>query len=404
MLRPNFTDHILRIECTPEDDVIAEDRSRRNFLKQIMVAGAGLASAAVPQTVRAATTKGPHDFVIVEGHRDMWEISGRTRLAGAGQHLPITNYLAPRLIEGGVSVCIAPAGGGDSIEERDGTEDLLDGNLRVLDEYLTDIEQSKGKASVLRTKSDIPNGPSVGKVQFFFDMEGGGGIQTNLPEPVFPAERRLALLRQFFRLGVRGLQLTHNGRNQLGDGRGIDKMGSRLTPFGVAVVQEMNRLGMMVGVSHLSANGVFHAAEISKTPIVSTHQNLERFVKSRPLVEIMDEEAKAIAHTGGIVGIRYIVDVTPYSMLADEVEYLCKLVGPEHIGVGWLGHDKENPNNREVEGHLSRTYSGVEAQTIYQHYDGFIKLLSERGLTDEQIGMILGGNYLRIWRQILPDA
>jgi len=170
------------------------------------------------------------------------------------------------------------------------------------------------------------------------------------------------------------------------------------------VVQEMNRLGMMVGVSHLSANGVFHAAEISKTPIVSTHQNLERFVKSRPLVEIMDEEAKAIAHTGGIVGIRYIVDVTPYSMLADEVEYLCKLVGPEHIGVGWLGHDKENPNNREVEGHLSRTYSGVEAQTIYQHYDGFIKLLSERGLTDEQIGMILGGNYLRIWRQILPDA
>jgi microsomal dipeptidase-like Zn-dependent dipeptidase len=54
----------------------------------------------------------------------------------------------------------------------------------------------------------------------------------------------------------------------------------------------MNRLGMMIGVSHLSANGVFHAAEISKTPIVSTHQNLERFVKSRLLVEIMDEEAK----------------------------------------------------------------------------------------------------------------
>src|SRR5438270_7023044 len=129
-------------------------------------------------------------------------------------------------------------------------------------------------------------------------------------------------------------------------------MGSKLTPFGVAVVQEMNRLGMMVGVSHLSANGVYHAAEISKTPIVSTHQNLERYVKSRPLVEIMDEEAKVIAKTGGIVGIRYIVNVTPYKMLVDEVEYLCKLIGREHIGVGWGGHHRANPSGKEGEGHL----------------------------------------------------
>ena len=51
-----------------------------------------------------------------------------------------------------------------------------------------------------------------------------------------------------------------------------------------------------------------------------------------------------------------------------------------------------------------RKYTGVETQTIYEHYDNFIKALSERGLTDEQIGMVLGGNYLRVWRQILPDA
>ena len=75
----------------------------------------------------------------------------------------------------------------------------------------------------------------------------------------------------------------------------------------------MNQLGMMIGVSHLSANGVLHVADISKHPIVSTHQNLERFVKSRPLVEIMDEEAKAIAKTGGIVGIRYIPKSRPTS-------------------------------------------------------------------------------------------
>jgi membrane dipeptidase len=384
-----------------------EDRqTRRDFLKTSgALAGAGLASAALPGALRGATTKGPHDFVIVEGHRDMYELTARTRLPGANQHLPITNFLAQRLIDGGITVCISPAGGGDSIQERDNAEGLLDGGLRVLDLYLTDIEHCKDRVSVMRTKADVPTGPTPGKVKFFFDMEGGGGLQTNMPEPMFPAERGLALLRQFFRLGVRGLQLTHNGRNQLADGREVDRMGSRLTPFGVEVVKEMNRLGMMVGVSHLSTNGVMHAAEISKTPLISTHQNLERFLKSKPLVELSDEEAKVIAGTGGIVGIRYLPGgVMGYKQLVEEVEYLCKLIGPDHIGVGWLGHDKVNPDRFEVEGHTSRAYSGVEAEVISQHYQNFIQMLSERGITDEQIGMILGGNYLRVWKQILPEA
>lgn len=375
---------------------------RHFFLRAGSLAGAGLLASAIGRQGKSATTKGPGDFIIVEGHRDIWEQSGRTRLREEAQHWPIANFIVPRLIEGGLSVVIMPAGG-DSLEERDGQEEMFAGSMRVLDLILSDIEKAGSKASIIRTKADVPTRPNVGKVQFFLDIEGGGSLQTNAIEPGFPAERSLALLRQFFRLGVRGLQLTHNGRNQLGDGRGIDKAGSKLTPFGVAVVQEMNRLGMMVGVSHLSTNGVFHTAEVSKQPIVSTHQNLERFVKSRPLVEIMDEEAKVVAKTGGIVGIRYIVNVTPYKLLADEVEYLAKLVGVEHIGVGWLGHDKANPNGREVEGHTTRTYSGVEAQTMHEHWDNFIKMLSERGFTDDQINLIVGGNYIRIWKQILPD-
>src|SRR5215813_1455004 len=376
--------------------------SRRDFFSQSRsLLGAGLLAAA-PRRGHAATTKGPHDFIIVEGHRDIWEQSGRTRLKEEAQHWPLANFIVPRLIEGGLSVVIMPAGG-DSLEERDEQEELLEGSMRVLDFILTDLEKAGNKASIIRTKADVPTKPNAGKVQFFLDIEGGGAIQTNAPEPGFSPDRSLALLRQFFRLGVRGVQLTHNGRNQLGDGRGIDKVGSKLTPFGVAVIREMNRLGMMVGVSHLSANGVFHAAEVSKHPIVSTHQNLERFVKSRPLVEVMDEEAQAIAKTGGIVGIRYIVNVTPYKLLADEVEYLAKLIGVEHIGVGWLGHDKANPSGREIEGRTTRTYSGVETQTMHEHWNTFLKMLSERGLTDEQIGLILGGNYIRLWKQILPQ-
>src|SRR6185369_15508905 len=103
--------------------------TRRSFLSQaVSLAGAGALAAHLPQAT-AATTKGPKDFVIVEGHRDMWEMSGRTRLPGADQHLPIANFIAQRVIDGGVTVCIAPGGGGDSLEERDGTEELLEGNM-----------------------------------------------------------------------------------------------------------------------------------------------------------------------------------------------------------------------------------------------------------------------------------
>jgi membrane dipeptidase len=377
---------------------MSDHTTRREALTRI----AGGALLGGMRRAKSATTKKPHDFVIVEGHRDIWEITARTHLPGDANRLPLTNFVLPRMIEGGMSVSILAAGG-DSLEERDGNEVLFEGSMRTLDMILSDIEKSNGKASIILTRADVPTKPNSGKVQFFLDIEGGGTIQAN-PEPTFAPDRSLALLRQFFRLGSRGMQLTHNGRNQIADGRGIDKLGSKLTPFGVSVVQEMNRLGMMVGVSHLSANGVFHAAEISKHPIVSTHQNLERFVKSSPLVEIMDEEAKAIAKTGGIVGIRYIPNVTPYKLLVDEIEYLAKLIGIDHLGVGWLGHDKVNPVRFEIEGYGAKPGTGVEAQTYGEHYATFIQMLSERGFTDDQIGLILGGNYLRIWKQILPAA
>jgi membrane dipeptidase len=246
----------------------------------------------------------------------------------------------------------------------------------------------------------VPERPNQGRVQFFLDLEGGGSIQID-PEPGYHPDRRLALLRHFFRLGVRGMQLTHNGRNMLGDGVEAGKPGNRLSRFGVEVIQEMNRLGMLVGVSHLSASGVLHAAEVSKRPIVSTHQNIQPFLKT-PL-ELTEAEVKAIAATGGVVGMRYIEGVTPYSLLVDEVEHLAKTVGVKHIGIGWLGHDKGHPAAGYVPGAgRERDFKGVEAESMYQHWETFIRMLAERGFKDPEIGMIVGGNFLRVMREVLP--
>ena len=114
----------------------------------------------MPETT---TRRGPHDYTIVEGHRDIWELSDRFRLRDTSQHSPIRDFLAPRLIEGGVSVVIMPAGG-DSLEERDGRDVLFEGSMRVLDMLLVEIEKADGSASIIKTKADIPAEPSRDEV------------------------------------------------------------------------------------------------------------------------------------------------------------------------------------------------------------------------------------------------
>ncbi len=378
---------------------MADQITRRGFVKGSAAAlAAGAARNGWSSAVLAAWR--PEDYIIVEGHRDIWELSDRLRIRDKSQESPMRDHLVPRLLEAGVSVVIIPAGG-DSVPQRDGNEPVFEGSMRTLDMILTEIEKTNGNASIIKSKADIPAGPNRGKVQFFLDLEGGASIEIP-PEPEFRPERRMSLLRQFFRLGVRGMQLTHHARNQLGDGWWEGKRSGRLSRFGVEVVHEMNRLGMMIGVSHLSANGVLHACEISKHPIVSTHQNIQPFLKTD--LELVEEEVKAIASTDGIVGIRYIAGQTPYRLLVDEVEHLAKTVGTDHIGIGWLGHDVGHPAGGHVPGFTQGRHppSGVEAETIRQHWENFIKMLVERGFNDEDIGKILGGNYIRIWQKILP--
>jgi membrane dipeptidase len=304
-------------------------------------------------------------------------------------------------LEGGVDVVIMPAGG-DSVPQRGGSQDPLEGSLRVVDMLHCEIEKTNGQASLILSKKDIPSEPDPHHVKFFLDLEGGAPIQI-IPEPDYHPDRRLALLRNFFRLGVRGMQLTHHARNQLADGFWEGKMAGRLSRFGVEVVNEMNRLGMMIGVSHLSANGIYHVAEITTKPIVSTHTNLHKFI-STPR-QHLDDEVKAIASTGGVVGIRYIKDTTSYDMLADEIDYMVNLIGVEHVGVGWLGHDVGHPVTGYVPGFSEMpAIEGVEAQTMFEHWHRFIGILRERGYHDTDISLILGGNFLRIWKEILPDA
>ena len=261
---------------------------------------------------------------------------------------------------------------------------------------LGEIEKAGDKAGIIRSPADLPSVPDRNKVWFFLDMEGAEPIQVN-PESGLGRDERLALLRHFYRLGVRGIQLTHHERNYLADAHTMEPRAGGLTPAGIEIIEEMNRLGMMVGVAHLADASLLHAAEVSTAPIVSTHTNINPFVDTTR--QLRDPEIRAIAATGGLIGLRYIVTRrphTPYPLLVDEIDYISDLVGVEHVGIGMLGYDKGHPS-----GGPGPRSTEVEQMTIYEQWDSFMQLLSARGYSDEQSGLIVGGNFLRVLNGIL---
>ena len=114
---------------------------------------------------------------------------------------------------------------------------------------------------------------------------------------------------------------------------------------------------------------------------------------------------RTIASTGGIIGVRYIEGQTSYEMLADEIEYMVGLIGIDHIGIGWLGHDIGHPRVGQVPGFTEESPPGeVEKQSMKDHWTRFIEILENRGFGTKDIAKILGGNFLRIWENILPDG
>lgn len=378
--------------------------NRRDFLFNTGVLSAGM-SIGLPNLVKAGyfpVRKGPKDFRIVIGHADIWEFNARFKLKKKEQNSPLRDHLLPRLLDGGITVYIMPASG-DSTAERQGSDQILEGAMRVVDMFHTEIAKTDGKASLILTKKDIPTAPNPNHVKFFLDMEGASSIEIDSePEQYYPG-CDLAILRNFFRLGVRGLQLTHNARNRVADGIGEGKMAGKLSKFGVEVVQELNRLGMMVGVSHLSANGIYHTAEVSSKPIVSTHQNPQKFINT-PL-QHSDDEIKAIAKTGGLMGMRYQAGETSYKMCADIIDYVANMVGIDHVGVGWLGHDVGNPSPNYIPGYSQGPFPGgeIEKMTKYEQCSRFIDMLYDRKYSDENIAKVMGGNFLRIMKETLPD-
>jgi membrane dipeptidase len=301
---------------------------------------------------------------------------------------------------------------------------------QVANEMIDSIEalaaRHPDKFALLRSPGDVDKLREGNRVLLPLGMENGAPIGDDLSR-----------LKFFFDRGVRYITLAHSAPNRISDSSyAIERKWHGLSPFGKQVVAEMNRLGIMVDVSHVSDEAARDAIAASKAPVIASHSAFRHFTPGFER-NISDELAKAVAAGGGVVQIPFgTAFVNPEGAAAtqahfrainefnkrnaelkaagkpeesreafdkaweeghpppptkidavlDQVEYAVKLIGIDHVGIGsdFDGVDGELPD-------------GLRTTADYPN---FVAGLQARGFKDADIRKILGGNLLRAWTAI----
>ncbi len=326
--------------------------------------------------------------VIVEGHRDIFEMF---HLAKGGKRHPVLNVTVPRLRRANISTTFY-AVCGDSLTHVRGTYRYLKSALENIDALREEMAASQGQMKLILHREDIPSAPDPRIVHFVLSFEGGR-----------PLEGRIENLRNFYCLGLRAMQITWNLRNELADGVKEERTGGGLSEFGRAVVNEMERLGMIIDLAHISRAGWFDVLDVASGPVCCSHSNCKKLHHHFRTVD--DEQIKALAKTGGVIGVNAIatmVSTEPtLDKLVDHICHIADLVGVDHVGLGLDFVKDDGPLYPEDE------IFGVGQNKLipgFENEDDLMNIteyLLKRQFREEEIMKILGSNFLRVLRQVL---
>lgn len=271
------------------------------------------------------------------------------------------------------------------------------------------------------TAAQVLEAKKQGKIAALMGVEGGHMIDSNL-----------SILRTYYELGVRYMTLTHSSNTPWADSSGDKPQHNGLTEFGRQVVREMNRLGMMVDISHVSDKTFYDVLETSTAPVIASHSSCRVYCQHPR--NMTDDMLRALAKKGGVVHINYYngfldddyknrydalkeenrreqqIDTElaaqprrrseeqrklnaarlaklgrpPFSRLLDHFEHAAKVAGADHVG---LGSDFDGVSDLLPEG-----------MEDISKIPNLVRGLMERGFSDEAIVKILGGNTLRVLR------
>lgn len=392
----------------------------------LLAFAACLASSHVLAQAPHAAVKLAHDAVIVDTHIDAPSQLVKT-WADLGVAAPDREFDYPRAREGGLDVAfmsIYTSGGQDAA----GT--AMQAAHAQIDAVEALLHRHPDKFAKLTSPRDLDRLRRGGRVLLALGMENGAPIVDDIRN-----------LKVFFDRGVRYITLTHGTNNRLSDSSyAIERQWDGLSPFGEQVVAEMNRLGMMVDVSHLSDAAVQDVLRVARAPVIASHSGLRHFTPGFER-NLSDELVRAIAAKGGVVQLVFgnafidpksAADTQAYfvaeakfnaannarraagqpvlsaddfdaewdrthpphasdiAMVLDQVDHAVRLVGIDHVGIG-------------------SDFDGVSGKLPPQlktaaDYPNFVAGLQARGYTDADIRKILGGNMLRVWTAVEAAA
>ncbi len=306
---------------------------------------------------------------------------------------------------------------GDTYDKEKGT---YQGSMRrvmdLIDATYREVEKHPNELMQCTTADDIRRAKKTNKVCALMGIEGGYAIEDSL-----------YALRNFYRLGVRYMTLTHNVSHNWADAHRDTPKNNGLAPFGKEVVKEMNRLGMLVDISHVSAKVMSDVLDVSTAPIIASHSGA-RGVNDHTR-NVPDEILKRMPNNGGVIMINFYpsfldartnkeenersaklkpqidalkeqfkndkqayneaerkllaanpIYIAPYTRIVDHIDYIKKLIGIDYVGIG---------SDFDGVPFLPDGMNGMEDLCLVTYE------MLKRGYTETEIRKVLGENFLR---------
>ena len=273
------------------------------------------------------------------------------------------------------------------------------------------FDEHKSEILQVHSVSDIESAKRDGRTGVILGFQNASPIENHLD--------RLAL---FHNLGVRVIQVTYHERNLLGDGC-YERSDSGLSNFGLGAINEMNRLGILIDLSHVGMTTTMETIEASTKPVAVTHANAKSYYDVPR--NKADEALKLLAEKGGVVGATCITtfmktgQASTLEDYTDAIEYMVNLVGIDHVGLGTDFTQNQTEDFWRYIGSQQGTkfpatfIGSTRIENWDVHYPEDIKTpddlpglapsLLARGYSKSDIGKILGGNWMRLFREVWID-